>query len=217
MFEQVIPLGSVGYIDPFSKKFVVLFNALDPATSTEPRIHHIPSILQTRGTKLVTPSAWGVLRKIGAWIKGISCVFLCCKYLSVPERNGVYSIPLPFDTEQVLYLWLGRAISRELVGNNLKIWLRTHQTAITDVFRDHHPYIQKHLALGEGIFLGYGIRTQRTDMWLYFSYIHGRLLAICLVCPSWAAPQVPWHFSTYCKYVTRSPDYINTNTGTVPL
>lgn len=128
MFEQVIPLGSVGYIDPFSKKFVVLFNALDPATSTEPRIHHIPSILQTRGTKLVTPSAWGVLRKIGAWIKGIS-------------------IPLPFDTEQVLYLWLGRAISRELVGNNLKIWLRTHQTAITDVFRDHHPYIQKHLAL----------------------------------------------------------------------
>ncbi|PBK65621.1 hypothetical protein ARMSODRAFT_978095 [Armillaria solidipes] len=72
MFEQVIPLGSVGYIDPFSKKFVVLFNAIDPASSTEPRIHRISSILKTRGTKLVTPSAWGVLRKIGAWMKGRS-------------------------------------------------------------------------------------------------------------------------------------------------
>ncbi|KAG7446005.1 uncharacterized protein BT62DRAFT_1076408 [Guyanagaster necrorhizus] len=33
-FEQVIPLCSVGYINPLTRKFVVLFNAIDPAAST---------------------------------------------------------------------------------------------------------------------------------------------------------------------------------------
>ncbi len=45
MFEQVIPVGSVGYIDPMTAKFIVLFNAIDPGSSTDARLDSIPSLL----------------------------------------------------------------------------------------------------------------------------------------------------------------------------
>ncbi|KAG7446125.1 uncharacterized protein BT62DRAFT_932488 [Guyanagaster necrorhizus] len=144
MFEQYIPLGSVGYIDPFSKKFVILFNAINPASSTEPRINRIPSLLEDGQTKLVmdpkySPSpAWDyeykksdILRKLGAWTQG----------------RSVYSIPFACNIEEQLYLGLGRAISQELVGDQFENWLSEHQQTITDVFGDHHPYIRKHLEL----------------------------------------------------------------------
>ncbi|KAK0455775.1 uncharacterized protein EV420DRAFT_559541 [Desarmillaria tabescens] len=142
MFEQVIPLGSVGYIDPFSKKFVILFNAIDPASSTEPRIRRIPSILKWGRTKVVTdtkysPSpAWdheykkpGILGKLGVLTK---------------ERSSrVPSIPLGYSVKQNLHLGLGRAISRQLVGD--KLWSRKHRQTITDVFGEHHPRIRQHM------------------------------------------------------------------------
>ncbi|KAK0451995.1 uncharacterized protein EV420DRAFT_1482337 [Desarmillaria tabescens] len=129
MFEQSIPLGSVGYIHPFSKKFIVLFNAIDPASSAEPRINRIPSLLKDGHIKVTTnpkysPSlAWDyeykksdILHKLGAWTKGRS-------------------------------LGLGRAICRELVGDQFGDWLSEHRQTITDVFGDHHPYICNHLEL----------------------------------------------------------------------
>ncbi|KAK0467722.1 uncharacterized protein EV420DRAFT_1501042 [Desarmillaria tabescens] len=84
MFEQVIPLGSMGYIDPFTKKFVVL-------------IHSIPSILKKGETRIITDSkyspslAWDheyinksdVLRTLGVWIKGRSFVPSYREYLLV--------------------------------------------------------------------------------------------------------------------------------------
>ncbi len=53
MLEQVIPVGSVGYIDPLSRKFIILFNAIDPASSTEPRIHGVASVLEGETTRLI--------------------------------------------------------------------------------------------------------------------------------------------------------------------
>ncbi|KAK0449225.1 hypothetical protein EV421DRAFT_1399537 [Armillaria borealis] len=54
MLEQVIPLGSVGYIDPPTRKFIVLFNAIDPGeSSTDARLDSIPSLLESGMTKLV--------------------------------------------------------------------------------------------------------------------------------------------------------------------
>ncbi|KAK0448043.1 hypothetical protein EV421DRAFT_109954 [Armillaria borealis] len=147
MFEQVIPLGSVGYIHPFSKKFVVLFNAIDPSSSGEPRIKCIPSLLKEDQTKVITnpkysPSpAWDyeykksdILRKLGAWTMG----------------RSVYSIPMAFNIGSMLYLGLGRAISRELVGDESEIWLSEHRQMITDVFGADHPYIRDYLGLGIG-------------------------------------------------------------------
>ncbi|SJL01228.1 uncharacterized protein ARMOST_04546 [Armillaria ostoyae] len=161
MFEQVIPLGSVGYIHPFSKKFVVLFNAIDPSSSGEPRINCIPSLLKENQTKVITnpkysPSpAWDyeykksdILRKLGAWTMG-------------------RSIPVAFNIARILYLGLGRAISRELVGDESEIWLSEHRQTITDVFGADHPYIRDYLGLGIGdaIFM----RTLRNMFGLSFS------------------------------------------------
>ncbi len=43
MFEQVIPVGSVGYIDPMTRKFIILFNAIDPGFFDGP--HDLTSFL----------------------------------------------------------------------------------------------------------------------------------------------------------------------------
>lgn len=106
MFEQVIPLGSVGYIHPFSKKFIVLFNAFDPASSGEARINCIPSLLKEGQTQIIANPkyspfpAWDyeykksdILRKLGAWTTGRSFVFLCCQYLFLTEA------------EYIVFLW----------------------------------------------------------------------------------------------------------------
>ncbi|KAK0226987.1 hypothetical protein EDD85DRAFT_155361 [Armillaria nabsnona] len=145
MFEQVIPLGSVGYIHPFSKKFVVLFNAFDPASSGEARINCIPSLLKEGQTKMIANPkyspfpAWDyeykksdILRKLGAWTMG----------------RSVYSIPVALNIAGILYLGLGRAISRELVGDQAEIWLSEHQQTIMDVFGADHPYIRDYHGLG---------------------------------------------------------------------
>ncbi|KAK0452015.1 uncharacterized protein EV420DRAFT_702692 [Desarmillaria tabescens] len=160
MFEQSIPLGSVGYIHPFSKKFIVLFNAIDPASSTEPRINRIPSLLKDGHIRVTTnlkysPSlAWDyeykksdILRKLGAWTKGRSFVFLYYKCLPVSHRSRVYTIPLAHNLPRTLNLGLGHAICRELVGDQFGDWLSEHRQTVTDVFGDHHPYIRNHLEL----------------------------------------------------------------------
>ncbi len=51
--EQVIPVGSVGYVDPLSRKFIILFNAIDPTSSTELRIRDMGSLLERVVTKLI--------------------------------------------------------------------------------------------------------------------------------------------------------------------
>ncbi|KAK0227026.1 hypothetical protein EDD85DRAFT_156615 [Armillaria nabsnona] len=53
MFEQVVPVGSVGYIDPMTRKFIILFNAIDPGFSMDARLNFIPSLLDSGVTKLV--------------------------------------------------------------------------------------------------------------------------------------------------------------------
>ncbi|KAK0231288.1 hypothetical protein IW262DRAFT_1343307 [Armillaria fumosa] len=142
MFEQVIPLGSVGYIDPLTRKFIILFNAIDPVvSSTEPRIQCIPSLLTKGVTKLTadpgysSSPAWDyeyettdILCKLGAWTSG-------------------RSIRMGYDKKGVLYLVLGRAFSREIVGEHFGEWLHEHRKTITDVFGDDHPFIRKHLDL----------------------------------------------------------------------
>ncbi|KAK0441182.1 uncharacterized protein EV420DRAFT_1580807 [Desarmillaria tabescens] len=142
MLEQVIPLGSVGYIDPLTRKFVVLFNAIDPTTSNDLRIPSIPSILEMGGTKVIEDpwysSAWDyaynkfdILHKLGAWTKG----------------RSVYSIPLGLDMDKTLCLGLGRAFRRDFEGNQFKNWLTEHRQIIMDVFGDDHPYIRKRVDL----------------------------------------------------------------------
>ncbi|KAK0441164.1 uncharacterized protein EV420DRAFT_1752571 [Desarmillaria tabescens] len=142
MLEQVIPLGSVGYTDPLTKKFVVLFKAIDPTSSNELRIHSIPSILKMGGTKVIEDPeyslAWDheyqkfdILRKLGAWTKG----------------RSEYSVPLGLDVDKTLCLSLGRALCQELEGDQFKKWLIEYRQIIMDVFGDSHPYIRKRLDL----------------------------------------------------------------------
>lgn len=89
MFEQVIPLGSVGYINPLTRKFVVLFNAIDPASSPEPEIQRIPSLIASGVTKLVVNPKYSsspgweyeykfsdITLRLQAWIEGRTFVYL---------------------------------------------------------------------------------------------------------------------------------------------
>lgn len=92
MFEQVIPVGSVGYINPFTRKFVVLFNGIDPASSTDQQIKSIPSLLEGGATKLIFDPNYSsfpdwereytysdlsdVGALLGAWFEGRTFVFL---------------------------------------------------------------------------------------------------------------------------------------------
>ncbi|SJL01368.1 uncharacterized protein ARMOST_04689 [Armillaria ostoyae] len=145
MLEQVIPLGSVGYINPLTKKFVVLFNAIDPASSPEPEIQGIPSLIASGVTKLVVNPKYSsspgweyeykfsdITLRLQAWIEG----------------RSVYDIPAGVDDGwAMLYLTLGRAVSRELQGDHLESWLLEHQQTIRDVFGNDHPYARKHLDL----------------------------------------------------------------------
>ncbi|SJL04382.1 uncharacterized protein ARMOST_07748 [Armillaria ostoyae] len=140
MLEQVIPLGSVGYIDPLTRKFVFLFNAMDPASSMEPRIQRIPSILKKGVAEVLEDPGYSppwdyaynkfdILHKLDAWTRG----------------RSVYSIPLALDMDRTLCLALGRASRRVLEDNQIKKWLTEHRQTITDVFGDDHPYIRKRL------------------------------------------------------------------------
>ncbi|KAK0191615.1 hypothetical protein F5146DRAFT_1049577 [Armillaria mellea] len=125
MFEQVIPVGSVGYIDPMTRKFIILFNAIDPGFSMDARLDFIPSLLDSGVTKLVihpTCRAWD-------------------------DKVLDYSTVGTLHPEQ-LYLSLGRACCKELVGTHSPgIWLLDHEQKILDIFGDEHPYIRKCLDL----------------------------------------------------------------------
>ncbi|KAK0187804.1 hypothetical protein F5146DRAFT_729163 [Armillaria mellea] len=54
ILKQAIPVGSVGYINPFTRNFVVLSNGIDPASSTDQRIKSIRSLLGGSATNLIS-------------------------------------------------------------------------------------------------------------------------------------------------------------------
>ncbi|KAK0455753.1 uncharacterized protein EV420DRAFT_558611 [Desarmillaria tabescens] len=145
MFEQTIPVGSVGYIDPLTRKFVILFNGIDSSSSTDERIKSIPSLLAGGVTKLVCDpnfssfpdwdreygedalSDIGTL--LGAWI-------------------DLRFIPAKFNTyNKSLCLAVGRAFARELVGTHFDSWYLEHRQTIMEVFEEDHPYIRTRLEL----------------------------------------------------------------------
>ncbi|KAK0441638.1 hypothetical protein EV421DRAFT_633509 [Armillaria borealis] len=147
MFEQVIPVGSVGYINPFTRKFVVLFNGIDPTSSTDQRIKSIPSLLESGVTKLIFDPKissfpdWGreytlsdisdVGALFGAWIDG----------------RTVHSVPFDCDRSEWLCLAVGQVFARELVGSHFDSWLLEHKETILDVFGDDHPFVRRRLDL----------------------------------------------------------------------
>ncbi len=66
----------------------------------------------------------------------------------------MYDIPVGVDDGwAMLYLTLGRAVSRKLQGDHLENWLLEHRQTIRDVFGNDHPYARKHLDLGEETFM----------------------------------------------------------------
>ncbi len=52
MLDQAIPVGSVGYIHPMTRKFIILFNAIDPGSSSDSRLDSIPSLLDSGVTTM---------------------------------------------------------------------------------------------------------------------------------------------------------------------
>ncbi|KAK0236576.1 hypothetical protein EDD85DRAFT_577765 [Armillaria nabsnona] len=138
--EQVIPVGSVGYVDPLSRKFIILFNAIDPTSSTEPRIRDMGSLLERVATKLILNPNYS-------------------PNLGWDRKHTITSavIPLywPYDIHvghgdecPILHLALGRALARHLVGTHFDSWFLEHKQTIFDAFEDNHPYIRQGLELG---------------------------------------------------------------------
>ncbi|KAK0432152.1 hypothetical protein EV421DRAFT_1850903 [Armillaria borealis] len=132
--EQVIPVGSVGYVDPLSRKFIILFNAIDPTSSTEPRIRDIASLLEYEATKLIMDPnhsynlGWDCKRKD---------TFLV-------DWRSPYDIHVGHGSSYpTLHLTLGRALARHLIGTRFDNWFLEHKQTIFDVFEDGHPYIRK--------------------------------------------------------------------------
>ncbi|PBK96531.1 hypothetical protein ARMGADRAFT_1061174 [Armillaria gallica] len=164
MLEQVIPLGSVGYTDPLTRKFVFLFNAMDPASSMEPRIQRIPSILKKGVAEVLEDPGYSppwdyaynkfdILHKLDAWTRG----------------RSVYTIPLALDMDRTLCLALGRASRRVLEDNQIKNWLAEHRQTITDVFGDDHPYIRKRLDVVT--------TTVNSSQYVWFAHLGNELYA----------------------------------------
>ncbi|SJL01161.1 uncharacterized protein ARMOST_04479 [Armillaria ostoyae] len=149
MFEQVIPVGSVGYIDPMTRKFIILFNAIDPGFSMDTRLDFIPSLLDSGVTKLVIHP-----KHCQAWDREYFDSFVSPHILDVllaidQPASSTVGVLRP----EQLYLSLGRACCKELVGTHFETWLLDHEQKILDIFGDEHPYIRKRLNLGEGLSL----------------------------------------------------------------
>ncbi|KAK0463036.1 uncharacterized protein EV420DRAFT_1639121 [Desarmillaria tabescens] len=144
MLEQVIPVGSVGYIDPLSRKFIILFNAIDPTSSTEPRIHEIASLLEGETTKLIIDPNYSPVLE---W----DCkrtLFNTDALGAFMEQRSIYDILVGLGcSSATLYLALGRAFARHLIGTHFDSWFLEHKQKILDVFEDDHPYIRKGLEL----------------------------------------------------------------------
>ncbi len=193
MLEQVIPVGSVGYIDPLSRKFIILFNAIDPASSTEPRIHGVASVLEGETTKLIMDPnyspvlGWECKRTLlntdalGALIDQRSYV---CLYLLITlslDGPRLYDIRVGCGGfPATLYLTLGQAVARHLIGTHFNGWFLDHKQTILDVFEGDHPYIRKGLDLGKWL----QHRGFSADLSLYASHYRRRLRSVCLACPS---------------------------------
>ncbi|KAK0464245.1 uncharacterized protein EV420DRAFT_1637809 [Desarmillaria tabescens] len=151
--KQVIPVGSVGYINPLTRKFVVLFNAIDPASSTDQRIQSIPSLLESGVTKLIVDPNYSSFpdwdcepiasSDNGVYSEAWDDVLFCLGLFSPTDG----SVPVTCGTLESLCLAVGRGFSRELVGTHFDSWFLEHEQTILDVFGEDHPYIRRHLDL----------------------------------------------------------------------
>ncbi|KAK0432151.1 hypothetical protein EV421DRAFT_123531 [Armillaria borealis] len=144
ILEQVIPVGSVGYIDPLSRKFIILFNAIDPTSSTEPRIHSVASVLKGETTKLIMDPNYSP-------VLGWECkrTLLNTDALgALVDQRSLYDICVGCGGfPATLYLTLGQAVARHLIGTHFDSWFLDHKQTILDVFEGDHPYIRKGLDL----------------------------------------------------------------------
>ncbi|KAK0242068.1 hypothetical protein EDD85DRAFT_427312 [Armillaria nabsnona] len=139
MLEQAIPVGSVGYIHPMTRKFIMLFNAIDPGSSPDARLESIPSLLDGGVTTMVTDPnrSQGV-----AWEHDYDAKSLLADWI---QGGSLYTVG--YDHPELLFLTLGRACSKELVGTHFEAWLLDHKQKILDIFGDEHPYIRNRLEL----------------------------------------------------------------------
>ncbi|KAK0464645.1 uncharacterized protein EV420DRAFT_1517370 [Desarmillaria tabescens] len=144
MLEQVIPLGSVGYIDPLTRKFIVLFNAMDPGSLTDARLDSIPSLLESGVTKLIVNPNHSSGR---VWDHKHPYLDVASLFGALNEGKSVYHIPVGLDRPEELYLTLGRACRKDLIGTHFETWLIHHKQKILDIFGDEHPYIRKRIDL----------------------------------------------------------------------
>ncbi|KAK0244352.1 hypothetical protein EDD85DRAFT_195580 [Armillaria nabsnona] len=149
MLEQLIPLGSVGYVDPLTKNFIVLFNAIDPGEeSTDARLDSIPSLLESGMSKLVVNPK----HSPGPPWDHECAIFDSRPFLrALNQMTSLHNIPVGLDRPEELFLTLGRACLTELVGTHFETWLLNHKQKILDIFGDEHPYIRKRLDLGETV------------------------------------------------------------------
>ncbi|KAK0497816.1 hypothetical protein EDD18DRAFT_1159480, partial [Armillaria luteobubalina] len=177
MFEQVIPVGSVGYIDPLSRKFIILFNAIDPTSSTEPRLHGVASLLEGQTTKLIVDPNYSPV--LGWEYKR---TLLNSDALgALIEQRSLYDIPAGCGGFPArLFLTLGHAVARYLIGSNFDSWFLEHKETILDMFEDNHPYIRKGLDIGKCS----QHRGCPVDLSLYGSHHRHRLVSIRMACPS---------------------------------
>ncbi|PBK74712.1 hypothetical protein ARMSODRAFT_950741 [Armillaria solidipes] len=172
MLEQVIPLGSVGYIDPLTRKFIVFFNAIDPGeSSTDARLGSIPSLLESGVTKLVVNPKHS---PGPPWDREYAS-FDPRPFLTALNQmtSKLYNIPVGLDRPEELFLTLGRACRTDLVGTHFETWLLNYKQKILDIFGDEHPYIRKRLDLVTTTinssqyawFAHLGFRSLRRWMW----------------------------------------------------
>ncbi len=75
-----------------------------------------------------------------------SCLLRLETILATNRPGRLYTVG--YDHPQLLFLTLGRACSKELVGTHFEAWLLDHKQQILDIFGDEHPYIRKRLELG---------------------------------------------------------------------
>ncbi|SJL01170.1 uncharacterized protein ARMOST_04488 [Armillaria ostoyae] len=170
MFEQVIPVGSVGYIDPMTTKFIVLFNAIDPGSSTDGRLDSIPSLLDGGATKLVVNPNYSS----SVWDEDHGTHF-----------ESLYDIIVGEFQPEHQYISLGRACCKELVGTHFETWALDHKQKILDIFGDEHPYIRKRLDLVTSVIdssqyawfahLGFSSRFRSPGPFFWHPFFHFRI------------------------------------------
>ncbi len=146
----------MGYVDPLSRKFIILFNAINPTSSTEPRIRDIASLLEYEAVKLIvdpnySPNlAWDCKHTLLA--NGRAFVYPFLPMTLSPDEYRPYDIHVGHGRSYPkLHLILGRALARNLIGTRFDNWFFEYKQTIFDVFEDGHPQIRnpEGLALGK--------------------------------------------------------------------